>query len=205
MLHAVLLGSVHIPCCLSIRRAYSRARLSSRSTDSWVKEKGIAKLEGSEGSDEFNWKLMHRLRFRPRMVKLKLFEISIMPMARITIRCIDEEVFKEHECELPFKFKQKPSLMYNFHELWWCLLLSALTKRGCFVWHNCLMTPSTCRYHRCKCIFVGHSEAVGFSFTSTCFKNSSQKIIWCDKWQECRRSKEERIAERRYQDDVTYK
>mmetsp|Transcript_23996 Transcript_23996/g.37613 ORF Transcript_23996/g.37613 Transcript_23996/m.37613 type:complete len:108 (-) Transcript_23996:35-358(-) len=68
-----------MPYCLSIRRAYSRARLSSRSTDSCAKENGKAELEGSEGSDAFNRKLTHRFLFSFRMVKQKLFEISIMP------------------------------------------------------------------------------------------------------------------------------
>lgn len=54
------------------------------------------KSEGSEGSDTPTRKLAHRLRFSRRIVKLKLFEISIMPMILRKIQRIgEEEALKE--------------------------------------------------------------------------------------------------------------
>lgn len=100
-----------MPYFLSIRRAYSRARLSSRSIDSWAKENGVAEeLEGSVWSDAFNRKLTHRLLFRLRMVKQKLFEISIMPKTRTKIRRIDEKDVEEHKT----LFELKPRLACTF-------------------------------------------------------------------------------------------
>lgn len=105
-----------MPYCLSIRRAYSRARLSSRSTDSWAKENGVAALEGSVESDAFNRKFTHRLLFILRMVKQKLFEISIMPKTRTKIRRIDERDVEQHE----IPFEQKPRLLFLCTPLFIC-------------------------------------------------------------------------------------